>query len=87
MKADIDYVIECSRGNASQHPVVTARYTVEFVLNEENHALTPGQAKERFADALGDACAKGLLAEFRYDAMEFEVKRREVLDVAPAGNP
>lgn len=87
MKADIDYVIESSRSNTSQYPVVTARYTVEFVLNEEDHRLTPGQAREKFADALSDACANGLLTEFRYDAMEFEVKRREVLDIAPAGNP
>ena len=80
-------VIQASRLNQSQHPVTTARYVVEFVINEEDHTLTPEQAKARFCDALGDACADGLLVDFRYDAMEYQVVSREVLDVAPAGDP
>lgn len=80
-------VIACSRANESKHPVTTARYVVEFVLNEEDPHASNDKHVRTMAAGIRKAIDAGYLTAVRYDALEFDVISRTVLDVAPAGNP
>lgn len=77
-------IIMHSRENCSQLPVTTARYTVVFVMNEED----PNASDEDHRGALTAEIQRVMNeADFtttlRYDAVSFTVVAREVLDVAP----
>lgn len=80
-------IIARSRANESNHPVTTARYVVEFVLNEEDPHATNAKQIKALAAEIQKALDAGYLEEIRYDAIDFDVISRTVLDVAPAGNP
>lgn len=79
--------IQASRSNNSSNSVTTARYIVEFVMNEEHHELSDQDLRVMLAEALDNASEDGYFSNGRYDCMEFAVIDREVLDTAPAGCP
>lgn len=83
-------IIAASRANDSNAPVSTVRYLVEFVLNEEfpdadrdptGHMVALAEEIQRALDETS------FLVDLRYNAIDFEVQSRTVLDTAPAGDP
>lgn len=83
-KIDATAIIAHSRQNDSEFPVTTARYLVEFVMNEEEHNATPEQMKMQLSDEIQRVMDNCQFTEsMRYDSINFAVISREVLDVAP----
>lgn len=80
-------IVNKSRENCSNHPVTTARYLIEVVMNEEEPEGTPEQFKEALAKEFQRALDDGYFEDIRYDALSFNVTERTVLDKAPANDP
>lgn len=81
-------VIACSRNNSSHLPVTTARYLVEFVMNEAYTERSEQEHLAAFTAEVQDAMDQHQFTEdLRYDRIAFEVVSREVLDVAPPNEP
>lgn len=79
-------VIASSRRNCSNVPVATARYTLEVVMNEDNpDDESVAEHRKTFAAEFQRALDAGYFTDLRYDMLIFDVTKREVLDVAPAG--
>lgn len=87
MTIDPAHIIRCSRQNVSNLPVMTARYTLVVIMNEDNPDEGDELHRQAFAAEFQRALDDGYFQNLRYDAMEFDVVSREVLDTAPANEP
>lgn len=78
--------ISLSRENTSDQPLVTARYTIEIVMNEAYVERTPEEHKKALADVMQRASDEGFFNDVVYNYIELQVTDRVELDVAPAAN-
>jgi PP-loop superfamily ATP-utilizing enzyme len=76
-------IIQCSRENGSTYPVTTAMYLLAVVMNEDDPTQNNEIQKAEFAEEFQRALDNGYFIALRYDAMQFQVISRTVLDVAP----
>lgn len=88
MAINTQNIIEHSQHNGSAFPVTTARYLVEFVMNEEQPHLSDEEHRQAFAAEIQRVMDEAhFTLTLRYDAIDFDVLVRTVLDVAPANEP
>jgi hypothetical protein len=84
---DPTWVQSCAADNCANHPVTTARYWVEIVMNEDDPDATDEEHRKNLAEELQRAADANFFADLRYNAMNFAVTRRDVLHVAPPREP
>ena len=87
LQVDSAPVIEAARANCSDSVVRTARYYVEFVLNEENPNRTHEEHIREFSDEIQRVMDDHRFTEdLRYNEVRFKVVYRDVLDESPPGD-
>lgn len=84
---DAESIVKQSHDNVSDTPVVTSRYVVEFVFNENEYGQTPEQHIKNFENEIQKALDDNHMSNCRYDAMIFKVVSRDELNEAPARYP
>jgi hypothetical protein len=75
------FVIKRSLDNCSDKPVVTAKYVIEVVMNEDQ-LNDDKRHVELFAEEFQRALDSSFFEDLRYDTLTFQVTDRKVLHIA-----
>lgn len=77
-------IVQLTRKHDSDQAVTAAEYTIVLVMNEEDPGLDDTHARQLLAQEIQDAIDAGHFMDIRYDALSFQIVRREILHTEPA---